>query len=83
MSELLDKLGAAVHRTADTVTTELEILSHEQKLREYYQTLGKLYYQREMGIQQPEGTALETAMDGVTRELERITQLRNHKNVAD
>ena len=43
MNDFLNKLGAAARHAAGTVNTELNIVVHEQKVREQYLALGKLY----------------------------------------
>ena len=45
MDDLFNKLGAAAKRAASSVATEVNVAAEEQKIREYYQSLGKLYYQ--------------------------------------
>ena len=45
MDEFLNKLGAAAKRAAGAVATEVNVAADEQKIKEYYQSLGKLYYQ--------------------------------------
>lgn len=83
MSEFFDKLGAAARRAADTVSTDLNIVAHEQKVREGYQALGKLYYQYVSSGLMPEGQEFDEKMAIVAGELERIAQLKAHKTVVD
>ena len=83
MSDFFDKLGAAARHEADTVSTDLNIVAHEQRVREGYQALGKLYYQYVSSGIVPEGTEFDEKVAVVAAELERIAQLKAHKEVVD
>lgn len=83
MSDFLDKLGAAARRAADTVSTDLSIVAHEQKVREGYQALGKLYYRYVSSGLAPEGVEFDQQVALVAGELDRIAQLKAHKDVTD
>lgn len=83
MNEFFDKLGAAARRTVNTVSTDVSILAHEQKLREHYQAIGKLYCQYVSSGLIPEGDEFEEKLAAVAAELQRISQLKAHKEVVD
>ena len=79
MNDLLNKLGAVTRRAADAVGTELNIVAHEQRVREAYQALGKLYYHHVSSGCLPEGDAFDEKMAVIAEELKRIKELRSHK----
>ena len=81
MNDLLNKLGAAARHAAGTVSTELNIVTHEQKVKEQYQALGKLYYNYVSSGLVPEGAVFDEKMAAVTEELKRIKELRAQKSV--
>ena len=82
MNEFLDKLSAAAKRAADTVSTEVSVAAEEQKIREAYQALGKLYYQASRDGRELTGEAFATQIAKVDASLARIKELRDRTNVA-
>lgn len=82
MSDFFDKLGAAARRTADTVNTQVSIAAEEQRVREAYQALGKLYYQAVKAGKTPEGDDFDAVMARAAAALKRIQELKARKNVA-
>lgn len=81
MSDFFDKLGAAAHRVADNVSAEFSIAAQEQKVREAYLALGKLYYQSVQAGAKPEGPAFDEQIKRAGESLKRIRELRSSKNV--
>lgn len=81
MNDFFDKLGAAAHRIADNVSTEVSIAAQQQKVREAYIALGKLYYQSTQAGYQPQGPAFDEQVRRATGALARIRQLREAKQV--
>ena len=81
MNDFLNKLGAAARHAAGTVNTELNIVVHEQKVREQYLALGTLYYNYVSSGLVPEGEAFDEKMAVVAEELKRIKELRAQKTV--
>lgn len=81
MNDILNKLGAAARSAAYAAGTELNIVAHEQRLREHYQALGKLYYNYVSSGLLPEGEAFDEKVAAVQEELNRIRELRNQKHV--
>lgn len=79
MNDFLNKLGAVARHAANNVGTELNIAAHEQRLREAYQALGKLYYNYVSSGLLPEGDAFDEKMAVVAEELKRIKELRSQK----
>lgn len=82
MNDFFDKLGAAAKRAAGTVSTEVSIAAEEQKVREAYQALGKLYYQASRTGKEPAGLAFADQCRRIDASLKRIRELRDSKNVA-
>ena len=81
MNDFLDKLGAAVQRTAQKVETEVSIAAQEQKVKEYYQALGKLYYQRSQVGPYFEGEEFDELVAKIKDGLHRIDILRQNQKV--
>lgn len=83
MSDFFDKLGAAARRAADNINTDLTIAAQEQKVKEAYQALGKLYYQHVSTGLVAEGDAFNQKMKAAEEALARIAQLKEHRDVVD
>ena len=79
MSDFLNKLGDVTRHAANKVGTELNIVAHEQRAREAYQALGKLYYNYVSSGLEPEGDAFDEKMAVIAEELKRIKELRSQK----
>ena len=79
MSDFLNKLGDVTRHAANKVGTELNIVAHEQRVREAYQALGKLYYNYVSSGVLPEGDAFDEKVAVITEELKRIKELRDQK----
>ena len=83
MNELFDKLGAAAKRAANAVSTEVSIVAEEQKLREAYQALGKLYFKAKRTGGALDGIEFADQCRKVESSLKRINELKRSQNVAD
>ena len=81
MSDFFSKLEAAAKRTVNSVSNEVSIAAEEQKLRESYQILGKLYYQAKAAGQEPGGADLEDCCRKIQASLDRINDLKQANNV--
>lgn len=79
MNDFLNKLGAVTRHAANTVSTDLNIVAHEQRAKEAYQALGKLYYNYVSSGLAPEGEAFDEKMEKIAEELKRIKELRSQK----
>lgn len=79
MNDFLSKVGAVARHTANTVSTDLSIVAHEQRVREAYQALGKLYYNYVSSGLEPEGEAFDEKMEKIAGELKKIKELRSQK----
>ena len=64
MNDFFDKLSAAARRTADTVSAEFNVAAEEQKIRESYQALGKLYFRANGRAGRPAARILPTTAAG-------------------
>lgn len=83
MNDFFDKLGAAAKRAANAVSTEVNVAAEEQKLREAYQALGKLYYKAKRAGQEPEGIDFADQCRKIDAALKRIDELKRANNVTD
>lgn len=81
MNELFDKLGAAAKRAANAVSTEVSVAAEEQKIREAYQALGKLYYKAKRTGGELDGIEFADQCRKVEQSLKRINELKNARNV--
>ena len=83
MNELFDKLGAAAKRAANAVTTEVSVAAEEQKIREAYQALGKLYFKAKRTGGELDGIEFADQCRKVEASIKRINELKRAKNVTD
>lgn len=81
MNELFDKLGAAAKRAANAVSTEVNVAAEEQKIREAFQALGKLYYKAKRAGTEPAGFEFDEQCRKVEASMKRINELKSNKNV--
>ena len=83
MNDLFDKLGAAAKRAANAVTTEVSVAAEEQKIREAYQALGKLYFKAKRTGGELDGIDFADQCRKVESSIKRINELKRSKNVTD
>ena len=83
MNDFLNKLSAAAKRAADTVSTEVSVAAEEQKIREAYQALGKLYYQASRDGKELNGEEFTAQCAKVDEAIARIKELKDRKNVTN
>lgn len=81
MHDFFDKLGAAAKRAASTVASEVNVAAEEQKVKECYLALGKLYYQAVKEGMEPAGAAAEYC-DRIDASLRRIADLKDGRKVS-
>ena len=74
-------LEAAARKVAGDVNTELTVVGREQKIKDAYQALGKLYYQAKAAGQEPGGADLEDCCRKIQASLDRINDLKQANNV--
>ena len=83
MANFFDQLGDAVKRAADSVVSDVSVAAEEQKVREYYQALGKLYYHAIRAGKPLEGIDFADRCRKIDASLSRIRDLKAHKNVTE
>lgn len=81
MNEFFDRLGAAAKRTANSVATNVNVAAEEQKLREYYQELGKLYFHASRKGEELTGPDFADQCRKIEAGLKRIRDLKSSKDV--
>ena len=81
MSDFFDKLGAVARRAADTVSTEVNVAAEEQKIKESYQALGKLYYQASQSGGEFLGPDFADHCRRIEASLKRIKELKDRRDV--
>ena len=81
MSDLFEKLGAAAKQTANNVGLQVNIASEQQKIRNAYQVLGKLYYQAVRRGQKPRGPEFDDQVDRIDESCRKIRELKYRKTV--
>lgn len=82
MNEFFDQLGAAAKRAGNKVSIGVNVAAEEQKLREVYQSLGKLCYQAKRAGKAIEGEDFEALYAKADAILKRIDELKEQKDVA-
>ena len=83
MSDFFDRLGAAAKRAANTVSTEVSVAAEEQKIREAYQALGKLYFKAKRTGGQTEVIDFADQCRKIEASMKRFKELKKSKNVTD
>lgn len=83
MNDFFDKLGAAAKRAASTVSTEVSVAAEEQKIREQYQVLGKLYFRAKRTGEETEGLEFADCCRKIEASLKRINELKRGNEVSD
>lgn len=83
MADIFDKLFAAGKQAASSVATGVNVAAQEQKIREAYQTLGKLYFQAKRRGEAPEGLEFADQCREIEARLKRIEEMKNRQNVTD
>ncbi len=74
-------LEAAARKVAGDVNTEFSVIGREQKVKDAYQALGKLYYQAVSANKAPEGPAFDEQMEKIAVLLKEIRELRGKQHV--
>ena len=81
MSEFFQDLGDALRRVASNVGTEVSVAAQEQKLKDAYQTLGRMHYDAIRQGLTPAGEVFDTQMAKIRELIESIEQARRNQNV--
>lgn len=74
-------LEAAARKVADDVNTEFSVVGREQRIKDAYQALGKLYYQAVSANKAPEGAAFDEQVAKIEALLKEISALRGKQHV--
>lgn len=83
MADFFDRLYAAGKQAANTVATGVNVAAEEQKIREAYQTLGKLYFQAKRSGMETEGLEFADQCRQIEARLKRIEEMKSRQNVTD
>jgi hypothetical protein len=83
MGNFFDDLGKAVSRAANSVSTEFNVAAQEQRLKEAYQALGRMYYEAVQAGKDVAGEKFDAQMAKIRDLQESIREMRRNQNVAD
>ena len=81
MNDFFNKLEAAAKRVASNVSSEVSIAAEEQKLRESYQILGKMFYRAKAAGLEPDSPDIAECCKKIAASLERIETLKQVNDV--
>ena len=81
MADFFDELGSAVKRVASTVSSEVTVAAREQKVREAFQTLGRLYYQSAKAGESTDGEKFREQVERIEALLREINELRANQKI--
>ncbi len=81
MNDILDRICAVTKHAANSVATEVNVAAEEQKIREAYQLLGKLYFQAKRAGREPEGLEFADQCRKIEARLKHIKEMRSRKDV--
>lgn len=83
MSDFFDDLSKAFRKAADSVTAEVSVAAQEQRLKEAYQALGRLYYEAVQAGKEPQGEDFDAQMSRIRALIANIHETRRSQNVTD
>ena len=83
MSDFFDDLGKAFRRAANSVSTEVSVAAQEQRLREAYQALGRLYYEAVQAGKSPESQDFDVQISRIRALIANNHETRRNRDVAD
>ena len=81
MSNFFDDLGNAFKKLADDVSTEVSVTAKQQKAKEEYQKLGRMYYQAACKGTAPVGPEFDKQVAVIRGLLQQINDLKANANV--
>ena len=81
IDDFFDNVAAAAMRAASSVATDVSIAAQEQKIRDAYRTIGKLYHQAVEAGTAPQGPEFDSQMALIRSCLDEIARLRNADRV--
>jgi hypothetical protein len=79
MNNFFNDIGKVVNRVANSVGTEIDVVTLEHRVREGYQTLGKLYYEAVQAGRETAGPEFDTQMQKIGELLETIRTTRENQ----
>ena len=82
MSNFFDDLGNAFKKLAGDVSTEVSITAKQQKAKEEFQKLGRMYYQAACKGTEPVGAEFDKQVAVIRELLQQINDLKNNANAA-
>ncbi len=82
MNDIFDKICAVTKNAATSVATEVNVAAEQQKIREAYQMLGKLYFGAQRSGKAPEGAEFSDLCQRIESHLKNIQELRSRKDVS-
>ena len=83
MSDFFDTLTAAAKRTVSSVTNEVSIAAEEQRIREIYRTLGRLYFKAQRSGKPTDSPEIRDCCKRIEASLKRIQELKQSTRVSD
>lgn len=81
MSEFFDDVSKALKRAANTVSTGVSIAAQEQRVKETYESIGRLYCQVVGEGKEPTGEAFDSQVVKVNDLLEKIKKIKEDQKV--
>ena len=81
MSDFLDDLTMAVKRAANTVGTGISVAAQQQRLKETYEAIGRLYCQAVGEGKEPTGEAFDAMVRKAAQLREQIEKLKENQQV--
>lgn len=81
MNDFLNKVGAVAKRAADSVSTTVNVAAEEQKIRDAYQALGKMYYQHCRSGKDMDSLEAADQCRKIDEASKRISQLKDKQDV--
>ena len=81
MANFFDDLGNAFKKLANDVSTEVSVTAKEQKAKEEFQKLGRMYYQAACKGETPAGPEFDRQVLMIRQLLQQIKDLKDNANV--
>lgn len=81
MSQFFEDLEAAVRKVASNVSTGVTVAAREQKAKEAFQKLGRMYYRAVKAGERPKGEAFDEQVAKIEALLQEINDLRSNEQV--
>ncbi len=81
MNEFVDDMTMAVKRAVTSVGTGISVAAQQQRVKETYEAIGKLYCQTVGEGKEPTGEAFDTQVRRVNELLEQIRQAKENQSV--